>query len=213
MESSQSIEISRPLAQGRAHVISRSVTQLAHGVSIVFSPPILSVISLLVVAGFLNSAAAWLWVSGEIGLIVGVPCLYVLWLVRQGQASDFDLQIRSQRTRPYTVTLGCLAINWLILYVGDAPRLLLVLGGALFIQMTLLMAITLVWKISLHTAAVASFIALAWALLGGLVSPLVLLIPLIAWARIRLRRHTPLQTLAGAVVGLAVVGIIFATWG
>jgi membrane-associated phospholipid phosphatase len=45
--------------------------------------------------------------------------------------------------------------------------------------------------------------AVAWSLFGVLL-PLVIGVPLMAWARVRLRRHTVAQTIAGLLLGLAI---------
>jgi len=44
---------------------------------------------------------------------------------------------------------------------------------------------------------------MAWVLLGTPL-PLVLIVPLVAWSRVRLRRHTLPQTVAGAVLGFVI---------
>jgi membrane-associated phospholipid phosphatase len=80
---------------------------------------------------------------------------------------------------------------------------LIIIAAALWFQTVAMFTITLWWKISLHAAAAAGAATMAWALLGtGL--PFLLTVPLIAWSRIRLRRHTLAQTVLGALLGFVV---------
>jgi membrane-associated phospholipid phosphatase len=87
--------------------------------------------------------------------------------------------------------------------LGRAPVQMIVVAGGLWLQMVLIFGITLRWKISVHSAAAAGIATLAWSL-AGTVLPLVIGVPVIAWARVRLRRHTIAQTIAGSVLGLTI---------
>ncbi len=182
--------------------------RLAHPISTVFSPPLLSVATTLVVAGSLATTRAWLWAGAYILITVLGPVAFILWLVRRGEVSDFDLRQRDQRIRPYLFTLVCLSGMALVISLAGAPRILAALGWATAIQMALLMLITLRWKISLHTAAVAGTVAVLWNVWGTAAIWLLPIIPLVAWARLRLRCHTLSQTVAGTAVGLALTGVI-----
>jgi len=62
--------------------------------------------------------------------------------------------------------------------------------------------ITMYWKISGHGAAIASLTVFICGLYGSLAAPVLLAIPLVAWARVRLHRHTLAQTVAGSLVGI-----------
>ena len=84
---------------------------------------------------------------------------------------------------------------------------------AAFVQTLLLFAITLVWQISIHTATTAGLVTFAILALGGGASILTLLVPIVAWARLHLRRHTLAQTVAGGVLGTAAFATLFALRG
>jgi membrane-associated phospholipid phosphatase len=64
--------------------------------------------------------------------------------------------------------------------------------------------ITLRWKISQHVSSIAVCATVATAVLGVSAAPTLLLIPLVAWARVKVGAHTVLQTVAGATVGVAI---------
>ena len=92
---------------------------------------------------------------------------------------------------------------WLVLVLGGAPLQMVAVTGGLWLQMVIVFVITLRWKISMHSAAAAGVGALVWSLVGTML-PLLVGVPIIAWSRVRLRRHTVAQTVAGAALGLTV---------
>ena len=180
---------------------------LARQVSAIFSPPLMGTITMGAIAA--NSAGwqAWVWLGLYLLMAVLGPVLYVLWLVRRGEVTDFDLRLREQRLRPYLFTALCLTAAAVVLLAGGAPRLMVVIAFAGAIKTMLLLLITLRWKISVHLASIAGFVVVMLALIGApglLFAPLM---PLVAWARIRLRRHNLAQTVAGALMGGGLLGV------
>ncbi|GAB4425898.1 MAG: hypothetical protein Fur0044_23910 [Anaerolineae bacterium] len=178
---------------------------LAHWVSRLGSPPLLAIASISLSAQAARTSTAWGWAGFYILVAIVLPAVYVLWLVRQGKVTDFDLKIREQRRSPFLVTLVSALMAWLVLYGGQAPSELVLLTGVGWVQIALLLAITLHWKISAHCASAASFVVWAWFLLGVMAAPFIFLIPLIAWSRLRLQRHDLPQTAAGTLLGSLVL--------
>ena len=60
----------------------------------------------------------------------------------------------------------------------------------------------------MHSAAAAAAATMAWLLSGSILLPAAGT-GLIAWSRIRQRRHTPAQTVAGALLGFGVLRLVF----
>lgn len=181
--------------------------RLARLLSVVFSPPLMIVSGATLTAASLATPEAWHWTGLYLLIAVCVPVAYVGVQLARGRISDFDLRVREQRLKPYLVSLLCAGLAWLWLRLGMAPTLLIVVVGAGVVQVALMLAITLFWKISAHTASVAGVAALAVMLIGAAALPLLALVPLLAWARLRLQRHTPLQTLAGALLGAGLMAL------
>jgi membrane-associated phospholipid phosphatase len=150
---------------------------------------------------------AWGWAGFYILVAILLPAGYVVWLVWGGQVTDIDLRCREQRQYPFIVTLVSTLAAWLVLYGVQAPSELVLLTGAGWVQIALLLAITLRWKISAHCALAASFVVWLWAVFGAAAAPFVLIIPLVAWSRLRLKRHNLPQTIAGALLGSTVLAI------
>jgi membrane-associated phospholipid phosphatase len=161
------------------------------------------------VAALVSTPRAWAWAGIYVCLAVVIPLLYLFWLLHRGLITDLDTQLREQRIGPLVFTIACTGWGWLVLLFGSAPSLMIVLAGALWLQMVIVLCITLRWKISMHCAAAGAAAAVMWALVGT-PFPLLIGVPLIAWSRVRLRRHTVAQTIAGALLGFVVFMAAFA---
>ena len=101
----------------------------------------------------------------------------------------------------------------MLLISFDGPRTLVVVYLTALLLVILNLAITFWWKISQHVASTAASTALMTAALGLWAAPIMLLIPLVAWARVKVGAHTVLQTMAGGVAGLSIVLLVLRTYG
>jgi membrane-associated phospholipid phosphatase len=140
---------------------------------------------------------------------------YLGYLLRRGRISDMDVTRREQRARPLIVTLSGLLIAELLFIVGHAPLPFRILAGASLVQAVLVFLITLQWKISMHTSTAAGMTVLILSVAGLAAAPVAISVPLIAWSRVKLRRHTLMQTLAGIGLGIGVflTAVLLATKG
>jgi membrane-associated phospholipid phosphatase len=157
----------------------------------------------VLVADLALAQNACLWGVTYVVLAVALPMLQLAWLLRRGEVTGLDVPLREQRIRPFAFATACAMLGWLILWVNSAPVLMIALAGAVWLQTLIILAVTLRWKISVHCTTAAGMATMTWCLLG-MRWPMVLCVPLIAWSRIRLRRHTPSETVGGAILGLAV---------
>lgn len=185
---------------------------MARWVSRIASPPLLAVTGVLVAAAEVTGLAAWWWAAFILVVSVGVPSGYVFYLVKRGRVTDFDVFVRSQRFWPYVVSLICGGLSWLVLAVGHAPRLLILLSGASVSQGLLMFLINTRWKISAHAASTAGMAVIIWQILGAPAAPVLFVIPLVAWSRVRLGRHTLMQVIAGSALGAAVFLTAILLW-
>jgi hypothetical protein len=177
--------------------------RLARLISGVGSPPVQGFVVVGLTAAWLASPGAWIWAGFYLLVAVLLPLLHVIWLVRQGRVSDLHIRIREQRIRPLLVSIACAGLGWLVLILAPAPDALATVAAAVWLQTAAILLITLRWEISVHSAAAAGATTIAWVLLGTVV-PLLLTLPLIAWSRVKLRRHTLAQTVAGSFLGFAI---------
>lgn len=155
-------------------------------------------------------ATAWQWAVSHLMLAIVLPTAYVIALRLRGRVTDIQLPERAQRLRPYLFAIVCMACSAALMHLGRAPRPLQSVALAGSAQFALMLLITLRWKISAHSASVGSLFAIAHGLLGTFALPLGMLIPLVGWSRVYLRRHDVLQVVAGGLLGVIVTLMVFA---
>ncbi len=183
--------------------------KIAHLVSNVINPPLVSVLGILIMAGFMGTREAWTWALVFATLVVLVPTFYVYLLLRQGKIEDFHIPNRENRTKPYIVIIVSNLVGVVLMMVYGAPFLLVAFGIMGVIQSGLLFLINRYWKISGHATAISGLSVFLVAALGWSLSPVLVMIPLVAWARVRTSSHTFWQTFAGVLTGTT---FILTTW-
>jgi len=187
------------LAPSVLHVVAIWVSRIA-------SPLVLGMLAVGVVTSASSPAPhAWGWAATYLAIVVGTPVLYTLALYSRGAVNDLDLTARHERFRPYLVTVIALIGAALLLHLGGAPRLLTLLADVSAIELAVLFAITLVWKISAHAAMAAMLAMLATHLHATLAPMGIALVLVVCWSRVYLERHDVAQTVAGAAVGAGVM--------
>lgn len=200
LEGFESIEelIGTPARRKSPDVIARVVSNVA-------APPVLALLGAVLLTLSSSTTGAWRWAVLLAVTTVLLPSFYVVWMVWRGKISDIHVPNREERLKPYLVTAAAAAVGWAICFFWPAPADFRMLAAANCLQAILFMVITLRWKISLHSAAAGGLTVLGITVfsLSGLY--LALTVPLIAWARVRLERHTLMQTIAGAALGALIV--------
>lgn len=192
----------------------------AHIISDMFSP--------LLIPSYAMAAALWLtmlrylplsvkeWALGGIFTLTAlVPALVIFTLIRVGKASSASLPERSQRIVPYCVSIVCYALSAWFTSSMQAPSWLTAFYVAAGIVSAMSFVITFRWKISAHTGAVSGLAAaLYWMACHSLIPMPMLWVSLgiavtgaVAWSRLYLHHHTPLQVLAGAILSAVTVYI------
>ena len=152
---------------------------------------------------------ALVWAGLSILFASLIPISYVLHRVRQHRLSDRHVVVRRQRPLPLAVAIVSVLIGLAVLSAVGAPRTLVALVGAMGVGLIVALAVTLFWKMSIHTAVVAGA-AVILVLVFGLVW--LLLVPFVAlagWSRVELSDHTPAQVLVGAALGALVAAVMF----
>lgn len=168
---------------------------------------VLPVVLSLATADTVAVGIAWAVVTAVFFAIA--PFTWVLLGVRRGRLTDHHIGRRSQRRGPLLVGLACMVAGWLIALVGHAPATLVAYLGTVLLEAAAAVAVTLVWKISLHSW-IAALGATALVIVFG---PWALLtIPLVAgvaWSRVRLGDHSPAQVAAGLAAGVLITSVLF----
>lgn len=138
-----------------------------------------------------------------------VPTALIVFFVRRAQSRDYMMGSRKLRMSPFLISLLSATVGLLVLILLRAPGAVTAFVATMVVGLACASAITLFWKISLHTAVLASVSGVLVQLLGP---PLLVLLPVIAalgWARTTLRSHTLAEVVAGVILGLCVSALVF----
>lgn len=183
--------------------------KLAEVLSVVLGPhvwlPVLLVVSLFKTG--LRAEQIYILLPSLFLLQVIVPLAYIQIALKLGKISAWDMPKIKERFIFLVVTLIFYLIALIFIY-HFGNRLLLTLSLVMLGLMMVMVVTTHFWKISLHTGmnTVGSIIinflfnwSFPWVLLT---------IPLIFWARLKLKRHNIYQLLAGVLVnGVILLGL------
>ena len=186
-------------------VIKNNDEAIARWISHMVSPHIVGVaLTAFIAVKYSNETLSevLLWLAILVPLVVIPPFIYVLWLVSKGQLEDIYMPKRETRLRPLLASLVWLSVCLLLIDYWNAPALVGAFVLATIVLVAILSVVTLFWKISFHGATISAAAATVFMVIGSSALPIILLVPLVGWARIRLDRHTPSQVFYGSLVGI-----------
>ena len=179
-----------------------SKKKIARLISNVTQPPVVSIPTFAIInyvlLGFNNSMVITIicWIFGAF-----LPITTSLILIRKMHI-DIDITDRTKRTLPLFFAVCSYLIGFLVLLSMGAPALTTALMLIYSTNTLIILFINLSWKISIHTMGVAGpTVALTYLFgISGLLFGL--LIPLVMWSRVKLKKHTISQVLAGGIAGI-----------
>jgi hypothetical protein len=187
------------------HLPHRWDHKLAKFISNLLSPPGVITIAMLIMSANL---ALWDWGLFYIFTVIGIPTLYVFWLLRTGRIADFHMYSREERIKPMVLVVIACIIAWLILIAFNVRYELRLFAGIGILLTSLLTLITKFWKISIHATSVSGLSTFLVVLFGWSYGLVLLSIPLVTWARMRTKNHSFKQLMAGTFVGAAFILVL-----
>jgi membrane-associated phospholipid phosphatase len=137
------------------------------------------------------------------------PMLFISWCHATDRISDLDMSVRSEREAVFGVFVAFYLGGTLAAALLHAPPLLLASLAGYTANTFIVGIITRYWKISTHTLGITAPIVALWVLYRPAPLPWVVLIPLVAWARVYLKAHTIAQAVAGVALATATVLAFF----
>jgi membrane-associated phospholipid phosphatase len=179
--------------------------RLAHLVSIVLAPSTISLPFILLVALYhaSNVREALLYALLTLFFLSIGPLLYIVLGVKLGKLSDVDVSHRSERYGPFLFGISSVVLGLLALLRLQGPQDLQTVLIITAVSGVIMMVITLWWKISIHASSMGGAATVLTALYGSIMLPTFLLLVLVSWSRVALRRHTVLQVVAGSLLSIA----------
>ena len=185
--------------------------RLARWISILFDSSTLS-LPIFLAFGYVSSRTlGLLWAILMLFLVTGIPLAYLILGKKRGWVSDMELSHREERPRFILVSLSSDVVALIVLWLGHGPHLLRLIILTYFCLAIVMFSISSFWKISMHMAGVGGFSTALVFVFGVPVLWAFLSLPLVAWARLHRRKHTPAQLAAGAIAGIAIALFVFGT--
>lgn len=202
--------LNNPLAEGKeiAHSLRR---RLAFLVTELLNPPwvgmaILGVIAQQSTSGVVDFLKWW---GLTAFFVIMLPFAFLLRGVRRGRFSDRFVTRASERMPLFFVAGISLLVCLAFLLIFEAPRPVIAVTMAVIAGLLVGMALTLRWKLSFHSGSVAGGVTVLTIAFGPWALPLVVLVPVVGWARVKIEHHTPAQVILGGVIGAIVTGATF----
>lgn len=193
-----------------------TMEKLAKLISIILGPHIwLPLVFLtLLFESNLNKNQLLVLIPSVLILQVFLPLAYLLLAPKLGWVSAWDMKTRKERTPMLFLVLVAFIVSTLIIYIFGDTLLFHLSIIMLFLSASFLI-INQFWKISLHAGLNTTGSIFINFLFGWKLPWLYLTIPIIYWSRLYLKKHTPLQLIAGTVVGATeiIFGLYFFGYG
>lgn len=178
-------------------------SSFAQIISFLFNPVLMLVfVPLLLVdktTGHVIEALAW---TGYTMIFLIAVSFFVIYGVHKKIFTDLDVSKRGQRPLLFIVGI-CMTLFYLWgLTFLDAPKILTVVTIGFIAGVLLLFVINTRLKVSFHVTTVSALLFALAIIYQGFYYVALLLIPLVAWARLKINRHTLPETIVGAVFGI-----------
>lgn len=189
--------------------------QYAQIISVVFEPFTVSFVALFLVISSLNlnleSKVFWFFTAIILGGLP--PALILIYEKKIGKIHDWFMSNRLERRDVQFAWFFGSALFLAAAYFLDAPRLLIALSLTMLVLSLLITIATLFWKVSVHMVGVSLFVLLLLLVYSSSFLWLVVLIPLVGWARIKISAHTLTQVTVGSMVTILVTYLVFNLFG
>ena len=188
---------------------------LAKLASDILNPFLVSLVMIVLLsfesASSLSDAMKWSFLSLALS---AVPILVIiLYLVHSERLEGIFIKARQQRGKIYLMSSVFVALSCVVLFYLGAPVELLAAFVAALLAIVIYMTINRWWKISVHTGFVTASITLLIILYGAIGLAAAVLLPLIAWSRVELEHHSPMQVAVGAMLAALIVVTVFRLFG
>lgn len=185
----------------------KSKKRIANIVSILTNAPI--------IAFFMFSGLSYYFLSGaDFIMVIAVTVIFSVvipsiiaytWI--KNKNLEIDMPNKEDRLYPLFWILQSYLLGVIVLHIISAPPVITVLMFYYFSSTLVILIISLFWKISIHSAWVAGPVAFLIYIFGYYGLVFLVLIPLVMWSRLFLKRHTPIQVIAGASLGFVLITV------
>jgi len=180
--------------------------RLAHFISNITTPFIIAILLFVVINYYIKEPNFYL-ISFLCILFAGfIPILTsLLWIERK--KIEIDMPKKEDRIYPLLMVIISYFIGVVVLYSAHASPITIGIMFCYFSNTIIVLLISKYWKISIHSMGVAGPSAALIYVFGGVGFYFALLIPLVMWSRIYLKKHNFFQVTMGALIGFIITGL------
>lgn len=174
--------------------------RLAQVVSFVFDPRVVVPVLLTVAFwwGYRNGMAS-LFLGLLLFIDAGLPFLFYLSLKKSGAIADWEIKRREERMPLYAFVVVA-HLGGIGLAVFSKQEVLTSVLLVFWFLAVMFTGVTMLWKVSIHTGVMAALATFLWLELTGWWWLWVLVV-LVGWSRVVMRRHTLAQATVGGLLG------------
>lgn len=175
----------------------------AQTISFVFHPSFIAILATFLIV-FKNSQSVlisleWATIAALFACAVFV---FEYYGVKKGYFSNFDVPRRKQRAPLFTFIIVSLLFFIFTLIVLRGPMQLVIGASCLTVSILIVSIVNLRIKASVHVAGITAFFLSMGIIYGGFVYLGIILIPILAWSRVKIHRHTIPEVLVGGGLGI-----------
>jgi len=187
-----------------------SHTETSHKLAILvskfISPPIFAIMATVAFSLWSPIGLGLLQPSWSIlicfSLFAFFPFLPVFYFYKKNIV-DLDISKREMRTPFFVMAAIFYSVAAAIFFITNTEIMFLLALSYAFVTIILLL-VNRVWKVSVHSAGVTGPTFALIFVFGLMALPLSLLIVLVSWSRIKLKKHTFTQTFVGSLIPIVV---------
>lgn len=183
-------------------------------ISIIFQPlliPTYAVIMLINMEVFSNLPVFWKLIAiiGTFVFTAVLPAVPIFLMMRRGDINDMFISKREERTMPYLFSFIAYVFWSMFMWrTMQFPFFIVSMCIASTLTIVIVVIVNLKWKISAHLAGMGGIVGAIFGVCYRIAyNPLWFFVlifslsALVALSRLELKAHTPLQTLAGFLIG------------
>ncbi len=141
-----------------------------------------------------------------------IPALSLLFYIPRRNEPWASTE-RRQRVASFVFMAVSYPIGFIVLKIVQSPPIFEALALTYVIVVLTLIGVNLFFKASGHAAGVAGPVTAMIYLYGLIAAPLIALIPLTMWARVKVKGHSLLQTIVGALISAGVTILVLLSYG
>lgn len=148
-----------------------------------------------------------LWSAVSIS-ILGIAGMFMVFAVWRGVFSDLDVSRRKQRPFLFLIIFHITLTYLVLLAYFNGPKILMISVFGILLSIIFISLVNRRIKASLHMATITA-VLLTLGILYEVSGVTLILLPILAWSRVHVKRHSVPETIAGIAAGAFVTVMMY----